>query len=623
MGEGKATLKTAFLILAALAIAVLAGDVVCQDSKETTAPDDPWSKAKKIALEKSSKPKEEVVDTFVPPSLTRPPHTAFIPYTDQKKTVGKYALHVNLFWYALFLLGILGWILLWTWLNDDAEMVGANAKLWSTGVATLGFGGIMLTSLVWAPFILLIIPTAVGVGLLYVQDRNRRVPVAQRILTQESIENWVKGRLGNLKFASKLGLGGPPAQARKELVVTLVRKDGTSINAIADRRESFSEALYASSEIIENAINTRVTDIHFEPKGMELRIRYRIDGMLHAVPPYPIETGRQIINCLKVLSDMDIAERRRSQDGSLSAIMPDNRIEIRAATSVSVHGETMSLRLLDPEGGVFRHGIEGLGFDPTSLSRLRDIIDRPNGMLLVSGPTGSGKTTTLYAGLSEVDSNTRKVITIEDPVEYQLPNITQTPINTAAGVTFASSLRAILRQAPDVIMVGEIRDAETAQIALQAANTGHLVLSTVHANDAVTTIYRLLDLGVETSLLQSGLTAVLAQRLVRVLCPACREPYQPPPELVEQLKIPPAQATSWYSSKGCAQCAGIGFRGRVGIYEILVVTEEIRDLLVSKPSLTDLKQAIERTGFRTLRQCGIMKVVDGTTSLREVQRVTK
>ncbi len=318
---------------------------------------------------------------------------------------------------------------------------------------------------------------------------------------------------------------------------------------------------------------------------------------------------------------MDIAERRKSQDGTFSGKLGDRVMDFRSATSSSVHGETMSIRILDRDRDLIR--LERLGMDPRARAMFTRIINAPHGMLSVSGPTGSGKTTTLYAALSEIDAYQKNILTIENPIEYRLDNITQTSVNPKAGITFAGAMRSMLRQDPDVIMVGEIRDAETARTALQAAMTGHFVFTTLHANDAVTSLFRLLDLGVEPYLISSALTAVMAQRLLRLLCKACRVPYVPKPEFVKKIGLDPSKVTHFYKAQGCELCQGTGYMGRTGIFELLVINDMLRDLIRENPSIRLIKEEAKAAGLVSLQEAGLQKVVRGETSLKELIRVTK
>jgi type II secretory ATPase GspE/PulE/Tfp pilus assembly ATPase PilB-like protein len=282
----------------------------------------------------------------------------------------------------------------------------------------------------------------------------------------------------------------------------------------------------------------------------------------------------------------------------------------------------MVIRVLKSSGGVLKTGLSNIGIRKSIIAQLREVIHKPYGMFLVTGPTGSGKTTTVYASLSEIDAAQHNITTIEDPVEYRLEGITQISVNTAAGVTFASILRSVLRQDPDVLLVGEIRDKETAEIACQAALTGHFVFSTLHANDTVATVTRMLDLGLDATLIQTAITAVLAQRLARKLCTKCREPYPPPPDFLQRLGVKPGVIKQIYKEKGCEACGNTGFKGRVGLHELLIMNDEIRALIVPQPSIQDLRAAARRNKTRSLQTDGMLKVVEGITSISEVERVT-
>jgi general secretion pathway protein E len=298
------------------------------------------------------------------------------------------------------------------------------------------------------------------------------------------------------------------------------------------------------------------------------------------------------------------------------------RIEVRAATAPTNFGEKAALRLLETEGGIIRGGLDALGMTQGMLAAIRSIIQRSQGMLIVCGPTGSGKTTSVYAALGELDALTRNIVTIEDPIEYRLENVSQTAVNSAADLTFAAILRSVLRQDPDVILVGEVRDRETAEVAMQAALTGHLVLTTLHANDTITTVTRLMDIGIDATLIQSTVTGILAQRLVRVLCPDCKESYAPPIEFLRANGIRPDKVKVIYKEVGCAKCLQTGFRGRTGVYEFLPMDGEVRRLLVGRPSIEAIRAAVMTPDFRTLKQQALRKVLEGVTSVSEARRVT-
>jgi len=531
-------------------------------------------------------------------------------------------LYISPLWLALFILFAVVWVLAMDWVNRDAVGVGENFRVWNLIVYLVGALGLFLFWKSGPGYMVFMAVMLLGAVGTYVYFRNQKVPANYRLFTREWFTTNVPKLLSRLGIERPMvGVGGGREDHTR---IILTRKDGTTAAAMTQgRRSQHSEAIVACKEITENAIQSRATDIHLEPKGSELQVRYRIDGILHNATPYPAEIGRSIISAIKVLADMDIAERRRSQDGSFSATLDGQTFDVRAATGPSVHGETMVLRLLDSSGGVLKNGLAGLGFTPETLRMIQGVVHSPHGCFITTGPTGSGKTTTLYAALSEIDAYQRNIITIENPIEYRLDNVTQTPINPEAGVTFASTLRAVLRQDPDVIMVGEIRDGETARTALQAAMTGHFVFTTLHANDAVTSLIRLLDLGIEVNLVESALSCICAQRLVRVLCPECKVPYTPNAEFLQKIGVSPDKVQEFYKAKGCEECQGTGYRGRTGIYEVLMMTDGIRDLLREKPTVTAIKQEARRNGLVTLQEDGLRKVVQGITSIKEIIRVTK
>jgi type II secretory ATPase GspE/PulE/Tfp pilus assembly ATPase PilB-like protein len=357
-----------------------------------------------------------------------------------------------------------------------------------------------------------------------------------------------------------------------------------------------------------------------------MSVRYRIDGILHAAEPFDRPTGDAVLNVFKVLAAMDISEKRKPQDGSFGAKLEAREIDFRVATSGSKSGEKMVMRILDNASSVGR--LEEVGLRPKLVAECRELVTQPHGMFLVCGPTGAGKSTTLYASLREIDRFQKNIITVEDPIEYHLDNITQMEINTKSGQTFAGSLRSILRQDPDVIMIGEIRDQETATIACQAATTGHMVFSTVHSNDSITALFRLLDLGVEPFMIASALTAVLAQRLVRVLCEACKEPYKPKPEFLKKANLPIDKVDVFYRKPAepeqvCPQCGGTGYLGRTGIFECLVITEAMRDMIRENPSMNAIKAEARKNGMIYLQEDGLRQVIQGKTSIDELLRVVK
>lgn len=373
-------------------------------------------------------------------------------------------------------------------------------------------------------------------------------------------------------------------------------------------------------EILEEAVASRATDVHLElsPEGM--RCRFRIDGILHDRASFNPEEGNRIVVAAKAMARMDVAKKLVPQDGSFGGRFGSKECDVRVSSSPGVHGEKLVLRILDREVGLMT--LEELGFAPDILPRFGELLSRPHGMILDAGPTGSGKTTTLYASIRRLDVTSLNVVTVEDPVEYRLEGVTQIQVNERAGVTFASALRSVLRQDPDVIMVGEIRDPETAALAVQAAQTGHLVLSTVHSNDAVGVIPRLRALGVGCSSLAATLSGVVAQRLVRVLCEECKEPRPLSARDIQALGLagqPVPEAV--YAPKGCPACAETGYRGRTGVFELLVVDDGFARLLAAGVREGELRRYVRQRGMKTLREAALEKLFDGVTSVEEVLRV--
>ncbi|HVZ48735.1 MAG TPA: GspE/PulE family protein [Gemmatimonadaceae bacterium] len=369
------------------------------------------------------------------------------------------------------------------------------------------------------------------------------------------------------------------------------------------------------------ALEARASDVHLEGYHHELRVRYRVDGVLQPAPSPPPHLAAAIISRIKIMAELDIAERRLPQDGRIRLRLQDRQVDVRVSTVPTLRGESVVLRLLDKQRGTI--SLPELGMAADTLELFKDVVSRPHGIVLVTGPTGSGKSTTLYAAVEMLKTGREKILTVEDPVEYELTGVPQVPVNEKAGVTFANTLRAMLRQDPDIILVGEIRDPETAQIATQAALTGHLVLSTLHTNDAPTALTRLLDLDVAAYLVASTVDAVLAQRLVRRICPACKAPAAPEPFVARQVDLPALGIARVWRGAGCDECRGTGFRGRLGIFELLVVDNEIRDELQRRRGSEELRQLAIRKGMRTLFDDGVRLVKDGVTTIEEVLRVAR
>ncbi|MDF7807084.1 ATPase, T2SS/T4P/T4SS family [Pontiellaceae bacterium B12219] len=380
------------------------------------------------------------------------------------------------------------------------------------------------------------------------------------------------------------------------------------------------------NQIIWEAYKDRATDIHIEPMETDLRIRYRVDGVLHEtpMPPQLKRFQSSVISRLKVMANMDIAEKRLPQDGRISVRIRGAEIDVRVSTMPTVYGESVSLRLLMRGGGLVT--MADLGLNESDAISLKKMITRPHGILLVTGPTGSGKSTSLYAWLHTINSVDKRIMSAEDPIEYEMTGVNQVQMRPEIGLTFANTLRTFLRQDPDVIMVGEIRDKETAEISIRAALTGHLVFSTIHTNDSASTVTRLLDMGIEPFLVASSVEGIVAQRLVRGLCKSCRQPVELDEDFLKEHNFPIERLATEgpiYEAVGCDECRGNGYKGRTGIFEILQVTDEIRPLIVANASAAAIKQQSLEHGMRTLREDGWEKVLAGVTTIDEILRVTE
>jgi type II secretory ATPase GspE/PulE/Tfp pilus assembly ATPase PilB-like protein len=421
------------------------------------------------------------------------------------------------------------------------------------------------------------------------------------------------------------------AYAAAESVVELVRDldatltaDGEGADAsLTDARDLANQppVIRFVNLLIRDAHDARASDIHLESSREGLRARFRIDGVLADVPSPPKGLQAAVVSRVKLLAELDIAERRLPQDGRIRVRLEERELDLRVSTVPTLYGESVVLRLLDRGGRPV--ALDELGMGPETLARFRGIALRPHGILLATGPTGSGKTTTLYAALALRERTAEKIITVEDPVEYHLDGVTQVPVNRKAGVTFAAALRSLLRQDPDVLMVGEMRDGETAEIAVQAAMTGHLVFSTLHTNDALGAIPRLADLKVESYLVAGTLEGVLAQRLVRRICPDCRERYRPDPQTVALLAQKPVGVETLLRGKGCPTCRGTGYRGRLGIFELVAMTDELKQAIARLAPAEQLRDLALAGGMVPLKADGWAKVQAGLTTVEEVLRVTE
>jgi type IV pilus assembly protein PilB len=426
-----------------------------------------------------------------------------------------------------------------------------------------------------------------------------------------------------------------------ELIVATYGEEDSSIDDIlGDIGETYSDSDEDLSEgdltdlanqtpiirfvnlVLQQAIKDKASDIHFEPFEDQFRIRYRIDGALYEMAPPPRNLAVPVTSRVKVLSNMNISERRIPQDGRIKMTIAGRPVDLRVSTLPTQFGESVVLRVLDKS--VVNLDLEALSLPDDILHNIRSLVDRPNGIFIVTGPTGSGKTTTLYSALREVNDVETKILTAEDPVEYEIDGIMQVAVNHQVGLDFARALRSFLRQDPDKIMVGEIRDLETAQIAVQASLTGHVVLSTLHTNDAPGAVTRLIDMGLEPFLISASLEAILAQRLVRRICKSCRTAYEPGQELIDMLDVDPLEIADkdFYYGDGCAECSNTGYRGRIGLFEMIVVSDAIRELINQRAPTLSIKQKALEQGMRSLRDDGLRAIFDGNSTIEEVLKYT-
>lgn len=555
----------------------------------------------------------------------------------------------------VLLLIYFAWVRTCWWINADCQSLKLPSETWNPLALLCGIAGLLLVWLLpwfWLGLLVLVVlwlaPT-----LAYVSFRNEKVPSDQRVLTprhlRDLIRRWLRLQL-------------PEQEEHEKLIpVRFIGKSGGEKEEDARRiaRLQGSRGYRAALEMISEALKKRATDVHLEPTKEEMIVRFRIDGILEPAAPFTRATGDAVVNIFKVLADLDITEKRKPQDGSFSAevqgglglpppskigdakdgeeaesddnpmSVPHKRqIDFRVATAGSVVGEKLVMRILDPARQVA--SLARVGMRDILRKQIRNLVTQPHGLFIVCGPTGAGKSTTLYACLAEIDRYQKNVITIENPVEYHIDNVTQIEVNPKAGKTFASELRSILRQDPDVIYIGEIRDQETAEIACQAAQTGHMVFTTLHANDTVTAIARLVDLGVQPFMVANALSAVLGQRLVRVLCPQCKQRYKPNADLLRKANLPadkikffhrPPERGDDDDSPPCEYCNGTGYHGRIGVFELLVLNDPIRDLIRENPNFNAIRQEAIKSGLKFLQEDGLRQVIEGRTSIQELLRV--
>jgi type II secretory ATPase GspE/PulE/Tfp pilus assembly ATPase PilB-like protein len=535
-----------------------------------------------------------------------------------------------------FLIVYLCWVPTCWWVDRDSADLRLSTDLWNIllfSAALSGFVVIWALPWYWLSFLALLC-LYITSSLAYVTQRNQLVSVDERVLTQrhlkELAEKYLKLRLGGGEEEESVG---PP--------IEFVGKSAnqTEDDSVRIARAAASKGFKAAKEMVYEALQRRATDIHLEPTKEEMTVRFRIDGILHSADPFARSMGDAVLNIFKVLADLDITEKRKPQDGSLSARVEGRAIDFRLATAGSVVGEKMVMRILDTSQQII--DLSRLGMRDRLREQVHTIAAQPHGMLIACGPTGSGKSTSLYACLNEIDRFQKNVITVENPVEYRIENVTQIEINPKAGKTFASELRSILRQDPDVIYIGEIRDHETAEIACQAAQTGHMVFTTLHANDTVTALGRLIDLGVQPFMVADAVSAVLGQRLVRLLCPKCKVRYKPNPDLLRKANLPTDKIKYFYRPPEqakdagkdsdeddgqpdvCQYCGGTGYYGRTGIFELLVITDRIRDMIRENPNLNAIRQEAVKNGMKYLQEDGLRQVIEGRTSIQELLRVSK
>jgi general secretion pathway protein E len=443
-----------------------------------------------------------------------------------------------------------------------------------------------------------------------------RFALSQPVVLQIALQADFEAAFARL-YDQSLDRPDPSAERTNDFADGRVEDDVERLKDIA----SDAPVIRLVNALVSQAVEMKASDIHLEPMESEFRVRFRVDGVLKAMESPPLRLASAVISRVKIMAKLNIAERRLAQDGRIATAVRGRDVDLRVATTPTIHGESVVIRILDRSH--VELDLPTLGFDEPIIGKLRGLAQRPHGIVLVTGPTGSGKTTTLYSVLTEINTIDKKILTVEDPVEYHLAGINQVQVKPQIGLSFANALRSFLRHDPDILMIGEIRDFETAQIAVQAALTGHLILSTLHTNDAPSAVTRLLDMGLQDYLLTSTLNGVVAQRLVRMLCRQCRERYALSPEMIERLEIHGREGTSSaYHARGCEACRHTGYRGRTAIVEILSMDDSIRRAIMQRTDASTIRQLAVQSGMQTMSEHGLNKALAGLTSIEEVLRVT-
>ena len=527
---------------------------------------------------------------------------------------------------------ILGQVAIRMGFINDAQVTEALAEQWGMPVVNLAETTIPAKALELVPQTMADVYKIIPISL---KDDVLTVAMAdpQNLAALDDLRNMlgveVRGAISNLKEV-EAAIARQYA-GREESIEDIINKLEENAPSSSGRREHAHDLAPDADEapirkllnmILLLAIKDQASDVHFEPFEDEFRVRIKADGMLYELVPPPRHLANAIVSRIKIMSELDIAERRLPQDGRIELNVGGHSVDLRVSVLPTLFGEAVVMRVLDRT--VVQLDLNKIGMDANTLTRFRGVLRRPNGIVLVTGPTGSGKTTTLYSALNELNDIETKIITTEDPIEYDIDGLIQVPVNPDIQVTFATVLRAILRHDPDTILVGEIRDFETAEVAIQSALTGHLVFSTLHTNDAPSAITRLRDMGIEPFLITATVEAVLAQRLIRRICTECRTQFEPSDELLMELQLPIEQARRYkfYYGRGCQRCNNSGYKGRGGIYELLEVTDDIRDLVSSNASVDDIRDFARGQGMTTLREAGLKLIFDGVTTIDEVVRET-
>ncbi|MEW6355974.1 MAG: ATPase, T2SS/T4P/T4SS family [Planctomycetota bacterium] len=608
------------LVLSRLALsAVLLWTLHTLSAQEPKAKEKPPSKSEsKAAAPEKPEKASEAEDTGAPEKPTAQPAAEPAPQSPPPTPTG-ILLHIG--WLIVVLLSCLLWVLLADWLNRDARALELPPEWWNLLMICAGVGGIALFWFGHAVFALAPMLLGVVVCVLYVPARNRHVRAGGEIWTREHIRLKLIAALGRvgIRVNTRTFLRGKVAGQE----LHLLRRDGRplAVPEIEGGRAKAEEGLSCLKEILDGAVKRRATDIQLQPRGELLRIRYCIDGIFYDRGSYSWELSGPVMSCTKAISGINTAERSAAHVGGFAVALPDRTVGVRASVEYSVQGETILLQVMDPSRAIFH--LDKIGLPEETLKKVRDLLKGKDGLILVCGPPESGATTTLYAMIAEIDPEKRKIVTIEQPIEYRLKNLTQHTVDAAHGKPFSKVLQAAVNDKPEVLVIADIDSKESARAAIQEAKEGKLVLGAMYADSAVEGLKKLFQFGADSNVVGGALRGILAQRLVRRLCTACHQAFKPSEDLLKKINVTPESAEKLYKAVGCVKCMKTGFLGRIGIFEFLEVSDKMRAMMASGATVQAILEQAQRDGHSHIWDDGITKLIEGATSIQELVRVTK